>query len=67
MIFKKMSKWVPLASYEHSGNVYLIMCRKNTKSGMLYFKTKMINRPLTCCFQQPSLEIDKQFIVIMEA
>lgn len=47
-IFKNnYSKWIPLSSYESSGNLYVIFVRKNFRTGMMSFRTKILNRPFT--------------------
>lgn len=46
-IFKKrLTKWIPLGSFDFSGVQYIVFVRKNIKTGMLKFKTKRINGKL---------------------
>jgi hypothetical protein len=42
-IFQKKTKWRIFATYNSSGNDYIVFVRKNTKTGMLYFKSKNIS------------------------
>ena len=36
---KQLTKWIPLGNYTFSDDDYIVMARKNVKTGMLYFKT----------------------------
>ena len=47
--------------YEDSGTVYIVLCRKNLKTGMLYFRTKQINRTFTQCYKTVDIDIKEQF------
>lgn len=38
-MFKKLTKWEVFAKYNYASNDYIVMARKNTKNGMIYFKT----------------------------
>ncbi len=38
-MFKKLTKWEVFAKYNYNSNDYIVMVRKNKKSGMMYFKT----------------------------
>lgn len=40
---KRFTKWVALGSYNFGGTDFVTFCRKNTKSGMMQFKTKRVN------------------------
>ena len=40
---KRFTKWVALGSYNFAGTDFVTFCRKNTKSGMMQFKTKRVN------------------------
>lgn len=41
-MFGKKTKWIPLSEYNHNGIEYLILMRKNIRTGMIYFKVKHI-------------------------
>ena len=40
---KKLTKWIPLGNYNFSDDDYVVMARKNLKTGMLYFKIRKIS------------------------
>lgn len=45
MMFKRnLTKWTPFGNYSHGSDNYIVLARKNTKTGMIYFKVKNINR-----------------------
>jgi len=60
------TKWIPLLSYEYNGSIYITLCRRNYRTGMLHFETRKVNRNSTHCYQKPLLNIDDQFKLIME-
>ncbi|MDD4804514.1 MAG: hypothetical protein PHN69_05000 [Candidatus Pacebacteria bacterium] len=41
-MFRKLTKWKVYAMYNYGLNDYIVMFRRNERSGMLYFKTKKI-------------------------
>lgn len=41
---RNRTKWIPLGMFSFSGYDYVTFIRKNLKTGMLYFKTKRVNR-----------------------
>jgi hypothetical protein len=65
MLFRKFTKWVPVLIYQSSLNCYLLQGRKNLKTGELYFKNKMLNKPFTDMrnmptdFFNPMIQFDK--------
>jgi hypothetical protein len=64
-MFKK-SKWIPLMAYEYSGNSYMILCSKNLKTGMLYFKCKKMNGFSSLSYRYPKIDTDTQFEILMK-
>lgn len=65
LLNKNKSKWIPLMTYLYAGNSYMILCRKNLKTGMLYFKVKRLNA-FAPSYQKVALDINKQFQIIMD-
>lgn len=61
------SKWIPLIMYNDSGKNFVVLCRRNFRSGMLYFKVKPMNRwGLSQTHDYPKLDCDEQFKKLME-
>ena len=46
MFNKKVTKWIPLGKWAWDGNEYVVMARRNLKTGMLRFKSKRVNKHL---------------------
>lgn len=42
-LFEKKTKWIPLHEYNHDGTDYIILMRRGVKSGMIYFKVKVVS------------------------
>ena len=59
------TKWEILTFYENQGTVFAVLCRKNVKTGMLYFKCKGVNKSNLPLYTYPSVNINKQFEKIM--
>lgn len=68
MFGKRSTKWIVLATYNESGNDYAVLCRKNKKTGMLYFRTKMVGKYFGCSylFSGNIVDINTQFNKIIE-
>lgn len=44
MFKKRWTKWMPFGNYTWAGNTcYMVFVRKNLKTGMMQWKTKMIH------------------------
>jgi hypothetical protein len=43
MNFRK-AQWIPLDTYVDGGTNFIVMARKNTRTGMLYFRVKRMTR-----------------------
>lgn len=42
-MFRIFTKWIPLGAYTWAGNIdYIVFVRKNTRTGMMQFKTKRV-------------------------
>lgn len=61
---KIKSKWIPLMAYEYYGDSYIILCRKNLRNGMLYFKCKKMNGRSSLSYKVPDIDVNKQFELI---
>lgn len=59
------TKWVPMVSYNHMGHTFIVLCRKNLKTGMLYFKVKRMNGIFSLMYVVPKLDANIQFDFIM--
>lgn len=62
MFRKNLTKWHVLATYNQSGNDYVVFFRKNLKTGMMYFKTKSASNRLHCAYNMAG----KSFVSIEE-
>ena len=49
-MFRKLSKWVVLSTFNQGGTDYVLFCRKNLKTGMLYFKCKSASPKFVCSY-----------------
>ena len=44
MFKNRFTKWIPFGNYTWAGsNCYIVFARKNVKTGMMQFKTKLIH------------------------
>jgi hypothetical protein len=61
------TKWIPLCSYVSGYDNYIVLARKNLKTGMIYFKTKRINSRFadSCGSAAINLDINKQFNLLI--
>jgi hypothetical protein len=62
MFRKNLTKWYVLATYNQSGNDYVVFFRKNLKTGMMYFKTKSASNRFHCAYNMEG----KSFVPIEE-
>lgn len=53
----KKTKWIPIGRWTWDGNEYVVMARRNLKTGMLYFKSVRVNNHLLG-YCSPVLSID---------
>ena len=61
------SKWIPLTVYDNTCMTrYLLMARRNFKTGTISFKSKKINRISSHDTFYTSLEMVKQFDKLLE-
>jgi len=58
------SRWIPLMAYEYYGNSYIVLCRKNLRNGMLYFKCKKMNGLSSLSYKVPAIDVNMQFELI---
>lgn len=42
------TKWMPLGNYQFGDNDYIVFAKKNTKTGMMRFKTKTVTTHFMC-------------------
>lgn len=65
MIFNNYTKWLPVASYYFSAVNYIVMARVNKKTGMMYFRTKVITGN-SYAPVKPDIEIGYMFNKLLE-
>lgn len=66
-MFGKFTKWIPLSEYNFGETEYLILARRNIKSGMIYFKVKHVAGRMNGVRLAPwGLDIKEQFKELMK-
>lgn len=53
---KNLTKWIPLANYQANGSDYVVFIRGNKRTGMLYFKVKIVH--IRTIYTRPVLDPD---------
>jgi hypothetical protein len=53
------TKWIPFCSHRYANTSFITFCRMNTKTGMMYFKTKSIcSRIYTDNVPYPTIDVE---------
>lgn len=70
MLFtRKLTKWIPIIIYDFSGNKFLLLGRRNLKTGMLDFTSKRLHTRMTLNHNIPTNIFDAktQFAELLNA
>lgn len=58
MFFRKMTKWHVLTVYNQGGNDFIVLVRRNKKTGMLHFRTKKVTPLFWCSYNFNNMMFD---------
>lgn len=68
MFKRRKTKWIVLQCYHVGGTDYILLARKNIRTGMIYVKTKRATPTLSCSylFKREFMSIDVRFKMLLE-
>ena len=69
MFKSNYTKWIPFGTYEYSYTNYIVFVRKNTKTGMMYFKTKTVQGSFNhgLIFRNDLIDVKKSWDAITQS